>query len=145
MRSFRHCFSVLGLVVIAYGCESRSEQPPPPDLTKAFSNLPLPPDPVLVSRAGSRDALQLTVHTPADVDQVLDFYRGVLSMGNWRLISDSKNADGSTALYAEQNGPPLWVRIWKLGDRGTMVELTGAVVEEKKARQQAPKPATKPK
>jgi hypothetical protein len=133
MRSFRHCFSVLGLVVIAYGCESRSEQPAPPDFAKAFSNLPLPPEPVLVSRAGSGDALQLTVHSPAGMDQVLAFYRGVLSNGNWRLISDSKNADGSTALYAEQNGPPLWVRIWKLGDRGTMVELTGAVIEEKKA------------
>jgi hypothetical protein len=136
MRLFRHCFCVLGLLLLVYGCESRSEQPPPPDLTKAFSNLPLPPDPVLVSRAGSGDALQLTVHTPADMEQVLDFYRGVLSTGNWRLISDSKNADGSTALYAEQTGPPLWVRIWKLGDRGTMVELTGAVIEEKKAKAQ---------
>jgi hypothetical protein len=145
MGSFRHCFVLLALVVLAYGCESRSEQPPPPDITKAFSNLPLPPDPVLVSRAGSGDALQLTVHTPAAMDQVLEYYRGVLSNGNWRLISDSKNADGSAVLYAEQNGPPLWVRIWKLGDRGTMVELTGAVVEAKKTKHQGPPPTAKPK
>ena len=34
----------------------------------------------------------------------------------------------STVLYAEHEGPPLWVRIWQASDSaGTMVELTGAV------------------
>jgi hypothetical protein len=55
----------------------------------------------------------------------------MLSQGNWRLVSDLKNPDGSIALYAEQNGPPLWARIWKPKDRpGTMVQLTGAVLAQ---------------
>ena len=42
-----------------------------------------------------------------------------------------KGKDGVTALYAEHDGPPLWVRIWRANDRsGTMVQLTGAALEK---------------
>jgi hypothetical protein len=125
--------------------ESRSSQPTLPAVTKAFPNLPLPPNPELVSRAGSSDALQLTVFSPADFDQVTEFYRTVLSGEHWRLVSDKKNPDGSIVLYAEQKGPPLWVRIWKLGDRGTMVELTGAVPDSGKPKPAAPASAAEKK
>jgi hypothetical protein len=137
MPSFRYWSYGITLAVLACRSEPRNSQPTLPDVTKAFSNLPLPPNPELVSRAGSADALQLTVFSPADFEQVTELYRKVLSEEHWRLVSDKKNADGSVVLYAEQKGPPLWVRIWKLGDRGTMVELTGAVVDAGK-----PKPAT---
>jgi hypothetical protein len=93
----------------------------------------------MVSRAGGADALQLTVYSPAALDEVTEFYRTVLSNPPWRLVSDSKNPDGSTLLYAEHNGPPLWVRIWKLGDRGTMVELTGAVIQKDSVKNSSPK------
>jgi hypothetical protein len=131
MASLRHAFSAVWLLVIACGSDTGSDQPRTAEFAKAFSNLPLPPDPELVSKSGSPDALQLTIHTAMDVDKVTDYYRQVLSGEHWRLVSDRKNPDGSTVLYAEQNGPPLWVRIWKLGDRGTMVELTGAVLDTK--------------
>jgi hypothetical protein len=145
MPSFRHVLSVAGLVLLACRSEPRASQPPPPDFAKAFSNLPLPRDPELVSRAGSADALQLTVYSPGGLDEVTQFYRTVLSNTPWRLVSDSKNPDGSTVLYAEHNGPPLWVRIWKLGDRGTMIELTGAVLakDTTKAKPAAPKAPSK--
>jgi hypothetical protein len=56
-------------------------------------------------------------------------YRPTRTQENWRLVSDMQNPDGSTAFYAEHDGPPLWVRIWKATDKpGTMVQLTGAVV-----------------
>ncbi|HEX5575546.1 MAG TPA: hypothetical protein VFX42_06690 [Gemmatimonadales bacterium] len=81
-----------------------------------------------MSRSGSKDALQLTLRSPSDIAEVTQYYRGVLSRGKWRLVSDVKTGDGSTVLYAEQDGPPLWVRIWKSGDRpGTMVQLSGAL------------------
>ena len=131
MLPFRHLLSVACLLLPACRADSPSSKPPtPPEFAKAFSNLPLPPDPEFVSRTGSADALQLTVHSPAGVDAVTENYRNVFSHAPWRLVSDAKNPDGSTVLYAEHNGPPLWVRIWKLGDRGTMVELTGAVIEK---------------
>jgi hypothetical protein len=143
MLSFRYGLSAAWLVLLGCGSEPRTEQPPPPDVSKAFANLPLPPKPELVSRTGSPDALQLTLYSPADVDQVTEYYRRVLSGEQWRLVSDRKNPDGSTVLYAEQNGPPLWVRIWRLGDRGTMVELTGAVVDSVKPKPAASSPASK--
>jgi hypothetical protein len=143
MPSFRHWLSWASLVLVACGSEPRNHQPTLPDVTKAFSNLPLPPNPELVSRAGGSDALQLTVFSPTDFDRVVEFYRNTLSGEHWRLVSDKKNSDGSIVLYAEQNGPPLWVRIWKLGDRGTMVELTGAVVDSAKPKAARPAPASK--
>jgi len=121
MPSFRLLLSLAGVVLLACRSDSRDSQPPPPDFAKAFSYLPLPPNPEVVSRANSADALQLTLHSPAGPEEV-------------------------TSYYAEHDGPPLWVRIWKLGDRGTMVELTGAVVakDTTKAKPAAPKAAPKP-
>jgi predicted component of type VI protein secretion system len=115
-----------GLLLVA--CQSEPPAKKEPQVGQAFPTLPLPPSPELVSRSGSEDALQLTVRSPSDLAGVTEYYRTVLSQGKWRLVSDVKSADGSAMLYAEQQGQPLWVRIWKSGDRsGTMVQLTGAV------------------
>jgi hypothetical protein len=127
MSKIHACFTLLGLTLMA--CGSEPPPPEPPRLDEAFSSLPLPPNPEFVSRSGSADALQITLRTPAELSQVADYYRQTLSQGNWRLVSDMQNPDGSTAFYAEHDGPPLWVRIWKAKDQpGTMVQLTGAVV-----------------
>ena len=139
MPSSRQILSIASVVLLACRSEPRDSQPPPPDFGKAFSNLPLPRDPEVVSRANSADALQLTLHSPAGPDEVTEYYRTVLSNTPWRLVSDRQNPDGSTVLYAEHNGPPLWVRIWKLGDRGTMVELTGAVIQKDSVKKSSPK------
>jgi hypothetical protein len=129
MLSFKTWLSTAGLLLLACGSEARPPATPEtPNFLAAFSNLPFPPAPQLVSRSGSTDALQLTLRSPADVSSVTDYYRSALSKGNWRLVSDSKNRDGSIVLYAEQKGPPLWVRIWKPAEGGgSMVQLTGAV------------------
>jgi hypothetical protein len=127
MPTFRTFWSLLLGLVLACGSESRA--PKMPDFGAAFPNLPLPPEPELISQTGSADALQLTLHTPKEEDRIVEYYRYILSNGNWRLVSDIKNPDGSVVLYAEQSGPPLWARIWKpKGRPGTMVQLTGAVV-----------------
>ena len=130
------------------GCGRESPPPQPPDAFAVFPNLPLPPDPQVVSRAGSPDALQLTLFSPATADIVTGYYRSQLSGGKWRLVSDVKRPDGSVALYAEQDGPPLWVRIWPTSDgAGTMVELAGALVgkDSVKLDQSGSKTAPKPK
>jgi len=93
-----------------------------------FPNLPLPPGAKFVSRAGSADALQLTMFSPSQAPVVLEYYRNVLSKGHWRLVSDQKKPDGKVFLYAEQDGPPIWVTVWPTSDSaGTMVQLAGAV------------------
>jgi hypothetical protein len=133
MSRFPISFAVACLVLVACGSEPRA--PKPPALGAAFSHLPLPPEPELVSQTGSADALQLTLRSPAKFADVTEYYRNILSTGNWRLVSDTRGGDGSVALYAEQNGPPMWVRIWQAKDRGgTMVQLTGAVIAKDSVR-----------
>ena len=127
MRAFKLSLCAAGLFLLACGSESPAAKEPP--IGQVLPNLPLPPDPQVVERSSSKDALQLTLRSPSDIGLVTNFYRDALSRGRWRLVSDVKSPDGSTSLYAEQDGPPLWVRIWKSEDQaGTMVQLTGAVV-----------------
>src|SRR3954470_18558702 len=114
MLKTRLLISVACLVLLA--CESESRKPKPPAFQDAFSTLPLPPNPELVSQVGGAGALQLTIRSPADERVVTNYYRRLLTQGKWRLVSDIKGKDGVTALYAEHDGPPLWVRIWR-GDQ----------------------------
>jgi hypothetical protein len=130
MPNSRLCLGVAGALLLA--CGSESATPKLPDTFAVFPNLPLPPSAQFVSRAGSEDALQIRFLSAGSPQQVTNYYREMLSKGNWRLISDVKKPDGSVALYAEQDGPPIWVRIWPTSDgAGTMVELAGAVVAKK--------------
>jgi hypothetical protein len=121
------CLSVACALLL--GCGSESPPAKTADAFAVFPNLPLPPDAKVVARSGSADALQLTLFSPIKAEAVTEYYRDQLTAGKWRLVGDVKRPDGSVALYAEQDGPPLWVRIWPTSDSaGTMVELAGAVV-----------------
>jgi hypothetical protein len=106
--------------------------PKTPDLHDALPNIPLPPGATFVNRSGGADALQITLRTPADVDAVTAYYRAVFKKSGWRLVNDAKDQEGATVLFAEQSGPPLWVRIWDGKDgKGTLVELSGAVLSRR--------------
>jgi hypothetical protein len=139
--------------VLLLGCGSDAPpKPKAPDALAVFPNLPMPPEARVVSRAGGADALQLTLFSPAKADAVTEYYRSQLSVGKWRLVSDVKRPDGSVALYAEQDGPPLWVRVWPTSDgAGSMVELAGALVGKGRGKgmdsvgRPEPKTAPKPK
>jgi hypothetical protein len=127
MLSQKQLLSALCVLLLA--CGSESKPPKPPELAAAFASLPLPPEPQFISRAGSDDALQITIFSPAKTPMVTAYYRKTLSLKPWKLVSDVKNADASTVLYAEQGGRPMWVRVWSTSDgEGTMVELSGAAV-----------------
>jgi hypothetical protein len=99
-------------------------------VNEALPNIPLPPQPTFVSRAGGPDALQVTVRSPASPDAVANYYRGVFKTGNWKLVNDAKDVEGATVLLAQQNGPPLWVRIHPADGGGSTVELSGAVLSK---------------
>jgi len=99
-------------------------------LGKAIPNLPLPPQAEVVSRAGSPNALQITFRSALAPDAILAYYRSILTQGGWSLESDTPDAAGASALYALNNGHPLWVRIRRNpGAPGSIVEVAGAVVE----------------
>ena len=53
----------LAILAALLGC--RDKPPSPPALALAMPNLPLPPNPVLVSKSGGADALMITFRTTA--------------------------------------------------------------------------------
>lgn len=127
---------VLALVALV-ACKDK-----PPEMAKVsevFPNLPVPPAASVVSREGSPDALKLTLLSNSRPAEVEAYYREILtSRHGWRLVSDTRDAEGAIVLMAEQDGPPLWVRIQSTGDSvATMVELAGAVLRRPKATKPA--------
>ena len=115
------------LVLCAALAACADKTPKSAQLSEALPNLPLPPDPSFVQRSAGPDALQITVRSTASSEAVAAFYREVFKKGGWRLVNEAKDAEGATVLFAQRNGPPLWVRIQTDG-HGSLVELSGAVV-----------------
>ncbi len=127
-RPWLAAVGALGALLLACGAD-QPEPPKPPTAAVALPNLPLPPNAEFVARSGGSDALQLTLRSPVPAEKVADYYRAVLRRGRWRLVADSKDAEGSVVLYAEQDGPPLWVRVSPADHgSGSVIQLTGAVV-----------------
>lgn len=117
---------IAGLLAVS-ACEPA---PPPaedlPEFSEAFPDLPLPAGGKVVSRHGSRDALQVVIDVASPADAVAGLYRTNLSGESWRLVSDTKDSTGAVVLYAEGR-KPLWIRIAALDPATTRVELSGAV------------------
>ena len=127
----------VGLLVLALaGCKDK--EPEMAKISEVFPNLPIPPQASVVSRDGSPEAIKLTLLSNARPAEVEAYYRDILGRGVWRLVSDSRDAEGAVVLMAEQDGPPLWVRIQSTSDSAaTMVELAGAVTSRSKASKPA--------
>lgn len=134
---------VLAIALAATSC-NRDAAPRSPKLAEVMPNVPLPPGATFVSRSGGVDALQITVRSPARADVVAAYYRELFKKDGWRLVNDAKDQEGAVVLFAEQNGPPLWVRIQSDDDgRGTLVDLAGARLNRKpdSSKTSAPPPA----
>jgi hypothetical protein len=122
---------LLALTFGALACE-RDAAPKSPSLTEVMPNLPLPPGASFVSRSGGADALLVTVRSPEKADAIAAYYRDLFKKDGWRLVKDGKDREGAVVLLAEQQGPPLWVRIKSEGEgKGTLVDLAGARLSEK--------------
>jgi hypothetical protein len=125
--------SALAFAVMLLGCGDK--RPTPPRLSEVMPGLPLPPLAAVVERAGGEDALQITFRSTVHPDSMAGFYRNVLTSGEWSLVGDNRTADGVITLYAERNGPPLWVTIRKDStSSGSMVILAGAVTKKDSTR-----------
>jgi hypothetical protein len=128
------------LVAVLAGC--RETPPKTATMSEALPNLPLPPGASYVSRSAGPDALQVTLRSPVAVDVVVAYYRKALSEGRWKLVNEARDADSAVVLFAQQDGPPLWVRIRKDAEgNGTLVDLSGAVMPKSDS---AAGPAAKP-
>ena len=129
---------VLGLAAALALAGCKDKEPEMAKISELFPNLPIPPQASVVSRDGSPEAIKLTLLSNARPAEVEADYRDILGRGVWRLVSDSRDAEGAVVLMAEQDGPPLWVRIQSTSDSAaTMVELAGAVTSRSKASKPA--------
>jgi hypothetical protein len=126
--------SILGFALsLAASACGRDSEPKPPKFAEVLPNVPLPPQATFVSKSGGADALQLTVRSPARADVVAAYYRNLFKRDGWRLVNDAKDQEGAVVFFAEQDGPPLWVRIRNAEDgRGSLVDLAGARVTRAK-------------
>jgi hypothetical protein len=117
-------------VAVAAALLGCGDKPPkPPELSQALPNLPLPPNPTLVSRTGGANALMITLRSPSRAREVEAYYQSVLTGPGWKLLKRSTDRSGAVTMLAEQDGPPLWVRIRSNPDgTGTLVDLAGAVI-----------------
>jgi len=131
----------LGIVLALSACKKEK----PVEVPSALDVLPeiiMPPGASYVSKSGSKDALALLLRTSMKTDAAGNYYRAALRPPAWRLVSDAKDNQGATVLYAERSGRPLWVRIWPDSEfNATFVELTGAVRSLHPDSTPAPTPA----
>jgi hypothetical protein len=119
--------ALLVLLLLAACSEPRKEA----SIGETMPTVLFPPNGSLLSKQGGEDALLLRFRSSLDPDRVASYYRDVLSRPPWRLVSDTRDRDGVINLYAEQDGPPLWVTIRKAtGAPGTLVDLAGAKVKK---------------
>ena len=98
-----------------------------PRLSETIPNLPIPPGGQVLRTEGGTDALSIRYRTPMAPEAAANYYRELLGRDPWRLVSDTRGPDGEVSLYAEHDGPPLWVVIRKAnGAEGSFVDLAGA-------------------
>jgi hypothetical protein len=122
----RYAKLVLALTVVA-ACQP-DVQVDQAKLSEALPVLLVPPASQVVGRSGSEDALQITFRSQWGEERLAAYYRDVLSREPWELVNDAEDQVGATVLYAERDGPPLWIRIDKaVGAAGSLVEISGAV------------------
>ena len=110
----------------------------PVDIAEALPNLPLPPSPTIISKTGGANTAMITLRSPAKIADVEAYYRSVLTGPGWKLVKQSTDRSGAIIMLAEQNGPPLWVRLRSAPDgSGTLVELAGAVVDSASTKRES--------
>lgn len=122
MRIVRRTACVVATVSILAGCHRKAPQA---TISQVLPNIPLPPDPEPLVRMGGTEAMEFIVVSHATVDSVVAYYSRLLSSEPFRLINVRKSGN-TTAFYAEQNGPSLWVTVSPNGTDESQVIIAGA-------------------
>lgn len=117
----------VALALPAAACGRDDPRPVPPSVAEAFAELPFPPNPSYVGRAGGADALTISLRSGQPYEAVLAYYRQLLGVAPWAIQSDAPDGESGRVIYAERLGRPLWVRLRPEGTAWTLVDLTGAV------------------
>jgi hypothetical protein len=118
--------AVIGLALA--GCVAKeTDRSPGASAPQVFRGVPFPREARVVDTSSTPDAVRAVLRVDAPSALVLAFYRRELPKAGFRVIGDvgdSAQAD----LYAQRDGPPLWVQVRRGPRPGTAVfTLIGAV------------------
>ena len=104
---------------------------------EAGGNVPTPPVLVgvpvlqgsqLVDTVATGEAARAVLLVAVSPDSVTAFYRRLLPAEGWRIVGDVRSDSGGVDLYAERDGPPLWIQVRRGGTPdSTRYVLIGAV------------------
>lgn len=84
------------------------------------------PQSTLITVNAGTGAAQVTLSTPAPIEQVATWYRQTLRANGWDLQSDTPMQDGSFAIYAQRGTRPLWITLRRASGGGTIYTVIGA-------------------
>ncbi len=116
-----------------------SDAPKTPRIQDVLPNMPLPPNAAVLSREGGEEALQFTFQSSDSASVVAQYYRLSLPGSGWNLISDQTARDGEISIYAERNGPPIWITIRPdSATGGSIIRMAGAVATKPQDTLKAP-------
>jgi hypothetical protein len=118
--------AALGLALA--GCISKEgDRPAGASTPQLFKGVPIPREAHVVDTASTPEAVRAVLRVNVPSELVLAFYRRELPNAGFRIIGDlgdSAQAD----LYAQRDGPPLWVQVRRGQQPGTTVfTLIGAL------------------
>jgi hypothetical protein len=117
----------LGLALAA--CVSKEAREPPAKTPPVLAGVPVVPGSQVIDTAGTAEAARIVLVVAQPPESVAAYYRRELPKAGFRVIGDvgdSLRVD----LYAQRDGPPLWVQV-KRGRRPGTTEyaIIGAVGE----------------
>jgi len=141
---------LVALIVVGGCCAAACERPAERTKEREFAAkvlsglLAYPRSSVVDVSAGS-DAAQVTLATPAPLQEVATWYRQMLRLNGWDLVNDGVMGDGSVSIYAEKGKRPVWVTLRATaGGAGTTYTLIGAQLPRDSAAAPPPPPPPPP-
>ena len=123
-----HRLLLLAIALSVAACERPAERREDRDYAaRLMTGLFAYPKSKLVMVDAGQGAAQVTLSTPAPMEQVATWYRQTLRMNGWDLQSDTPMQDGSLAIYAQKGARPLWITLRReSGGQGTIYTVIGA-------------------
>lgn len=128
MKTPRSVVALLGVALAACSVKegareaAREAAPPPPVL----AGVPFPATARLTDTTRTADALRAQFFVGMSVDSLAAYYRRELPKAGFRIVGDV--TDGPRVdMYAQRDGPPLWVQMQPARDSGiTQFTIIGA-------------------
>ena len=116
-------FAIAALVLLV-ACTAKKEQAVA--TPNVLSGVPILANSQILDSSGTAEAEQAVLFVQLTPDSVAGIYRRYLVANGWRVVGDVADQAGID-LYAERQGPPLWIRIRPAGKGFTRYTLIGAL------------------